>query len=113
MMRLIPSKKVCETFWITYDFKGCQKAVDLLTQHYRIRRMKIALDGRRMRKSWIACYDYDRRTAYFKKRALTKRNVLHELCHHLMEAKGLELSRQEEEKLASEYSGDVMRKARG
>jgi hypothetical protein len=112
-VRLVPSRKVCETFWITYDFKGCQKAVDFLARHYGIRRMKIVLDCRRLRKSYLACYYYDRHTAYFRKRGLTKRNVLHELYHHIVNAKGLETSSREEEKQASVYSCNFARKARG
>ncbi|MGA2768657.1 MAG: hypothetical protein ABSF24_10140 [Candidatus Bathyarchaeia archaeon] len=113
-MRLVPSRKVCEKFWITYDFKGCQKAVDFLTRHYGIRRMKIVLDGKKVhKKSWLACYYYDQHTAYFKKRGLTKRYVLHELYHHIVNAKGLETSSREEEKQASAYSCNFARKARG
>jgi hypothetical protein len=127
-MRLLPSRKVCEEFWITYDLKGCQKAVDFLTRHYGIRRMKIVLDGKKVhKKSWLACYYYDQHTAYFKKRGLTKRYVLHELYHHIVEVtppraklraggvlgrRGLELSSREEEKQASVYSCNFARKAR-
>jgi hypothetical protein len=112
-VRLVPSKKVCEKFWITYDLKGCQKAVDFLTRHYGIRRMKIVLDDKRVhKKSYLACYYYDRHTACFKKKGLTKRNVLHELYHHIVNAKGLEISSREEEKQASVYSCNFARKAR-
>jgi hypothetical protein len=113
-MRTIPSRKVCEKFWITYDMKGCQKAVDFLTRHYGIRRMKIVLDGKKVhKKSYLACYYYDRHTACFKKKGLTKRNVLHELYHHIVEARGLEMSSTEEERQASMYSCNFTRKARG
>ena len=44
---------------------------------------------------------------------LSKRNVLHELYHHIVEAKGLEMSSTEEEKQACLYSYNLMRKARG
>jgi transcription elongation factor Elf1 len=111
--RLIPSRKVCEKFWITYDLKGCQKAVDFLTRHYGIRRMKVALNGKRMRKSYLACYHCDQHTAYFKKKGLTKNNVLHELYHHIAEVRGLEMSSTEEERQARMYSYNFIRKARG
>lgn len=46
-MRLIPSKRFCERFHSTYELKGVQRAVDLLSRYYGIRRMKIVVDGRR------------------------------------------------------------------
>jgi hypothetical protein len=33
-MRLIPSKRVIEKFLLTYELKGCQKAVNFLTEYY-------------------------------------------------------------------------------
>jgi hypothetical protein len=76
--------------------------------------MKIALDGKRVhRRSYLACYYYDHHTAYFKKKGLTKRNVLHELYHHIVEVRSLEISSTEEERQARMYSYNFIRKARG
>ena len=47
----MPSKKVCEKFHLTYELKGAQKAVNILTEYYGIRRMKIIVDGRRVMKA--------------------------------------------------------------
>lgn len=44
----VPSKKVCEEFHLTYELKGAEKAVKVLTEFYGIRRMKIIVDGRRV-----------------------------------------------------------------
>jgi hypothetical protein len=67
-----------------------------------IRRMKIIVDGRKVGNSDDACYyDY---IAYFKKRKLNKRNVLHEYFHHLAFVYDLELSDSREEREANRYS---------
>jgi hypothetical protein len=44
----IPFKKVCEEFHLTYELKGAEKAVKVLTEFYGIKRMKIIVDGRRV-----------------------------------------------------------------
>jgi CRISPR-associated endonuclease Cas1 len=49
-----------------------------------------------------ACYFENK--AYFTKRGLKKRNVIHELYHHLVFIKGLELSERIEEKQANIYA---------
>lgn len=109
-MRIIPSKRVIEEFLLTYELKGCQKAVNLLTKYYGIRRMKIVVDGRRVGNGDEACYeDY---TAYFTKRGLNKRNVLHELYHHLAYVNDWDVSERMEETLANRYVGRVVKKAR-
>ena len=41
---------------------------------------------------------------FFTKKGLTKRTVLHELCHHLIDAKGLEIPVRKEEKEANIYA---------
>jgi hypothetical protein len=68
--------------------------------------MKLVLDGKRVgkRKSnrWVACYIKNK--AYFTKKGLTKRAVLHEFCHHLAESKGLEIAIRKEEKEANNYA---------
>ena len=43
----LPPKSVREKFLITYEFEGCQKAVNYLTQYYRVRKMKIFLNGKK------------------------------------------------------------------
>ena len=101
-MRLIPSKKACEDFRLTYELKGAQKAVDILSRYYGIKRMKIIVDGRKVGNRDDACYyDY---VAYFKKRRLSKRNVLHEYFHHLVHVYDLDLSDSREEREANRYS---------
>lgn len=104
-MRLIPSRKVCEEFYLTYELKGAQKAVNYLSRYYGIRRMKIIVDGRRVGNSDDACYyDY---VAYFKKKGLNKRNVLHEFFHHLAFVYNLGYSDYREEKEANRYSKEL------
>ncbi len=102
MKRLIPSKKVREAFLLTYELKGCQRSVNYLTAYYGIRRMKIVLDGRRVGNGDEACYDNG--IAYFTRRGLKKRNVLHELYHHVVEVNGLEMNETEEERQANRYA---------
>jgi len=43
-----PPRKIREEFLLIYELEGCQKAVDFLTKYYRIRRMKIVLNGRKV-----------------------------------------------------------------
>ena len=64
--------------------------------------MKIVLNGRKVGKRCIGVYFKNR--AYFKKEGLKKRVVLHELYHHLVEAKGYELRNRIEEKEANSYA---------
>jgi len=97
----IPSKKIRERFLLVYELKGCQKAVNFLTEYYGVRRMKVILDGKRVGNGDIAVYFQNR--AYFTKRGLTKRTVLHELYHHLINAKGLEKPIRKEEKEANSF----------
>jgi len=47
-MILIPPKRVCEEFYLTYELKGAQKGIDVLSRYYGIKRMKIVIDGRRL-----------------------------------------------------------------
>jgi len=79
----LPPKKIIQEFFSIYKLKGAQKAVNFLTKYYGIRRMKIVVDGRRVPKGWRACYEDNE--AYFTRKGLTKRYVLHELYHHLAE----------------------------
>jgi hypothetical protein len=100
----IPPKRIRERFLIIYELEGCQKAVDFLTEYYGIRRMKIILNGRKVGKHNIALYHKNK--AYFTKRGLKKRTVLHELYHHLVYQKGLSLSNGIEERQAVSYASD-------
>ena len=52
---------------------------------------------------------YLKNRAYFSKRGLNKRTVLHELYHHLIEANGNELNNKIEEKEANSYAREFMR----
>ncbi len=100
--RAIPSKKVREEFRLTYELKGAQKAVNYLSRYYGIRRMKIVVDGRKVGNSYDACYyDY---VAYFKKKGLNRRNVLHEFYHHLVFVYELGYTEGQEEREANRYA---------
>jgi len=106
----VPSKKVREKFHLTYELKGAQKGVDVMTEHYRIPKMKIMLDGRKVTKGYEC--DYFEGIACFTKKGLNKRNVLHELYHHIVNDKGLEISEKKEEREASRFVREVMKKSR-
>jgi hypothetical protein len=109
-MRLrLPSRNVCERFHLTYELEGAQKGADILTRFYRVRRMKIIVDGRKVSKVYSAEYLQNR--AYFKKKEIRKRLVLHELYHHLVEAKRVTMPLYEEERRADEFARKVMRRA--
>lgn len=64
--------------------------------------MKIKLDGRKVGNGNIAIYFQNR--AYFSKRGLKKRTVLHELYHHLVYVNGLEMPKSKEERDANRYA---------
>jgi hypothetical protein len=98
----VPSKKVCEKFHLTYEMKGAQKGVDFLTEYYGVRKMKIILDGRKVRRGHEAHYFENK--AYFTKKGLKKKTVLHELYHHLVYVSDLEMSARLEEKEANNFS---------
>jgi hypothetical protein len=102
----IPSKRVRENFHLTYEIKGCQKAVNFLTRHYRVRKMRIVLNGRKVGNGDIAVYFQNR--AYFTKRGLTKRTVLHELYHHLVYVNSLDWHTTKEEKAANSYTSEFL-----
>jgi len=103
-MKVIPSMRVREDFRLTYELKGAQRAVDLLAQYYGIRRMRITVDGRRVGNGDEACYVCETRTAYFKRKAVDRSNVLHEFYHHLAYVRKLKLSRNKEEREAQRYA---------
>jgi hypothetical protein len=106
----IPSKKVCEKFHLTYELKGAEKAVKVLTEYYRIPRMKIILNGRRVMRACEA--DYFEGIACFTKKGIKKRNVLHELYHHILENKNIEIPEKKEEREASIFARIVIRKSK-
>jgi hypothetical protein len=56
----------------------------ILTEYYGIRRMRIILDGRKVGNGDIAVYFENK--AYFTKRGLNKRTILHELYHQKQDA---------------------------
>ena len=106
----IPSKRICERFHLTYELKGARKAVEVLTEYYGIRRMRIIVDGRRVGNGNEAIHWEGK--AFFTKKGLNKRNVLHELYHHIVESKGLEMSWRKEEREASMFARAVIRKSK-
>ena len=69
--------------------------------------MKIILDEKRVGKGYSGYYMKNR--AYFTKRGLNRRTVLHEFYHHLVDAKGLEVPLRKEEKEANSYARDFIR----
>ena len=101
----VPSKKVCERFHLTYELKGAQKGVDVLTEYYGIPKMKIIVDGRKVTRG-CPC-DYFENTACFTKKGMKKRNVLHELYHHIVNNKGLKISERKEEREARRFAREV------
>ena len=98
----LPPKKVQEKFLITYELEGCQKAVNYLTRYYRIRRMKIFFNGRKVGKGCIGLYIEN--CAYFKKEGLNRKIVLHEFYHHLVATGNLEMPMRREEKEANLFA---------
>jgi hypothetical protein len=102
----VPSRKLREEFLLIYELEGCKKAVDFLTKYYGVRSMKIILNGRRVGNGDIAFYFQNR--AYFTKRGLTKRTILHELYHHLVYVNGLDMTKTREERAANNYARDFL-----
>jgi hypothetical protein len=102
----VPSRKVRERFLLIYELEGCQKAVDFLTEYYGIRKMRVVLDGRKVGNGDIAVYFENK--AYFTKRGLNKRTILHELYHHFVYASGLDLPETKEERNANNYAKDFL-----
>lgn len=107
----IPSKKIREEFVLTCELKGCQKAVDFLAEYYRVRRMRVILDGKRVGNGDVACYFENK--AYFTKKGLNKRNALHEFYHHLVDANGLKMPLRSEERGANEYARKCLNRCLG
>jgi hypothetical protein len=103
----VPPKRVREKFHLIYELEGCQKAVNFLSEYYGIKRMRIILNGRKVGNGDDACYFENK--AYFTKKGLKKRTVLHELYHHLVTVKSLELPKRLEEKEANNYARDFLK----
>lgn len=90
-------------------FRGfSQKGVDVLTRYYGVRRMKIAVDGRRVGNGYEA--EYFENFALFTKKGLNKRNVLHELYHHIVENRKLDMTEKKKEREAHRFVREVMKK---
>ena len=106
----IPAMKVCREFHLTYELRGAQKGVDVLTRYYGIRRMKIVVDGRRVGNGCEAEY-FEGGYALFTKRGFKKINVLHELYHHVVEFYGLDMSEKKEERLANVFVKKVVKRS--
>lgn len=102
----VPPRKIREKFLLIYELEGCKNAVDFLTKYYRVRPMKIILNGRKVGNGDIAVYFQNK--AYFTKRGLTKRTILHELYHHLVYVNSLDMPKRREEGNASSYARDFL-----
>ena len=107
--RVIPPKRVCEEFFLAYELKGTQKAVNLLAKYYGIKEMKVIVNGRKVGNGNEACYyEY---VAYFKKTGLNKCNILHEFYHHLVYVNDWNMKElEEEERKAIWYSKAIVKK---
>jgi hypothetical protein len=71
--------------------------------------MRIVLNGHRVGRGDEACYY--RNSAFFTKRGLNKRNVLHELYHHLVYVNGFDMTKTKEERAANSYARDFLRES--
>jgi hypothetical protein len=89
-------------FFLTYELKGAQKGIDVLSRYYGIKRMKIVVDGRKAGKANDALYDEC--VAYFKKNGLNRGNVLHEFYHHLAYILDWNMSDKREEREANQFA---------
>ena len=94
---LVPSKLIREAFIVIYELEGSKRAISFLCNHYKIRKMKIILDGRKVRKG-KACYYQN--VAYFTPKGLNRKVVLHEFFHHLVYCKKMDMTHRPEEQEA-------------
>ena len=104
----IPRKRIREEFNLTYELFGCQRAVDYLSKHYEVKRMKIILNGKKLGRGYEAFYYHGK--AYFSRKSLNKRTILHEYYHFLAESKGLDIPERVEEKEANAYAKEFQKK---
>jgi predicted RNA-binding protein associated with RNAse of E/G family len=102
----VPRKRIREEFNLTYELFGCQRAVDYLSKHYKVKRMKIILNGKKLGRNCEAFYFNGK--AYFSKKSLKKRNVLHEFYHFLVESKGLDIPESVEEHDANRFAREFL-----
>ena len=103
----LPAQYVRTKFLVIYELDGAQKGVNYLTRYYRVAGLKLFLDGRRVPRKCCGVYFGNR--AYFTRAGLKRRVVLHELYHHLVEAKGLEMSVRIEEKEANAFAREFLK----
>lgn len=106
----IPPKRIIEEFFLIYELKGAQRAVNYLTKYYGIRRMKLIVDGRRVGNGYEA--EYFEGTATFTKRGFKKGNVLHELYHHLVYTCEWETDENKEEGHANHFAREILKTIR-
>jgi len=104
----VPSKRVLERFRLTYELEGAQKAMNVLTDYYRIPKMKLIVNGRRVTRGCDGIYFEG--VACFTKSGLNKQNVLHELYHHIVENLGLEIPEKKEEREAERFVNRIIKK---
>jgi hypothetical protein len=76
--------------------------VNYLSKYYGVKRMRIFLNGRKAGKWCVGMYLKNR--AYFKKEGLTRKIILHEFYHHLIETSGIDISINVEEREANNFS---------
>jgi len=103
----LPSKTARSELLIAYELNGAQEFINLLSKHYGFKRMKIIVDGRKVRNGFDACYSENK--ACFKKNGVKKNIVLHEFYHHLVNAKGYEPRETVEEKEANAYARESLK----
>lgn len=109
-----PPKEVCRDFLWLYKYVGMQEACNLLTGYYGIRKMKVVTDSKKVkkkigRKRWYACYCPDERKAYFKRSR--RRDVLHEMFHHIVEVKKLKMEKNED-RAADSFTKEILSRAK-
>jgi hypothetical protein len=104
----IPTKRVLERFRLTYELEGAQKGVDVLTKYYRIPKMKLIVNGRRVTRGCDGVYFEN--IACFTKKGLNRQNVLHELYHHIIDNLRFEIPEQKEEQEACRFARNVIKK---
>ena len=104
----VPSKKVCEKFYLVYELRGAQKAVNVLIEYYRIPKMKLIVNGRKVTRGCDGTYFEG--VACFTKSGLNKQNILHELYHHIVKNLGLEIPEKKEEREAERFANQIINK---
>jgi hypothetical protein len=103
----IPPKRVRKKFLAVYEMYGCVKAINYLSNFYKVERMYIIIDGKKVGRMNIAYYIGNH--AYFRKQGLDKQTVLHEFYHHLVERNQVEIPLKVEEREADVYSKEFIR----